>query len=102
MELKSESMMQTLSNSQDESCDYTIKADVYVDNNEFAAARNGQVYAKADNTGVSVAYFSVAKNEMLSVNFQQESLTDEQQLAIFGLIQSFIVAAKAKVNTVTE
>lgn len=97
MELRTENMTVTLTNDADESRKYTIRADVQVRDGAFASANNGQVFNKV-NDGMYVAYFNVGQDESLSVNYQNGSLTDTQQVAVLNLIHEFIAAAKLKVS----
>lgn len=101
MELKTEAMTVVLTNEADESREYTIRADVQVRDGAFASANNGQVFTKSNN-GMYVACFNVGQDESLSVNYQNGSLTDTQQVAVLNLIHEYMTAAKAAVNTATE
>lgn len=101
MELRTENMTVTLTNDADESREYTISADVQVHAGNFLSTNNGQVFKKM-NDGMCVAYFNVGQDESLSVNYQNGSLTDTQQVAVLNLIHGFVTAAKAQVTKVTE
>lgn len=101
MELKKEAMTVTLTNEADESREYTIRADIRVRDGQFASVSNGQVFTKV-NYGMYVAYFNVGQDDSLSVNYQNGTLTDAQQVTVLNLIHEFIASAKAEVNTATE
>lgn len=102
MELKTEAMTVVLTNEADLDREYTIRADVQVRDGALASADNGQVFDKANNNGMYVAYFNVGNDGSLSVNYQNGSLTDTQQVAVLSLIHEYITSAKAAVNTATE
>lgn len=102
MELKTEAMTVTLTNEADESRVYTIRADVQVRGGALASANNGQVFDKVNNNGMYVANFYMGGDGSLSVNYQNGSLSDTQQVTVLNLIHEFITSAKAAVNTATE
>lgn len=102
MELKTEAMTVVLTNEADDSREYTIRADVHVRDGKFVSADNGQVFNKVNNNGMYVVYFNVGNDGSLTVNYQDSSLTDTQQVTILNLIHQFITSAKAAVNTATE
>ncbi len=102
MELKTEAMTVTLTNEADESREYTIRGDIRVHDGQFTSVGNGQVFTKDNNTGMYAASFTVNHDDSLSVNYQNDSLTDTQQVAVLNLIHEFIASAKAAVNTATE
>lgn len=102
MELKTKSMTVRLTNEADQDREYTISADVTVQDGKFVSADNGRVIINDNIDGMYVACFNVGQDESLNLNYQNGSLSDTQQVAVLNLIQEFIAAAKVKVNTATE
>ena len=102
MELKTEAMTVVLTNEADDSREYTIRADVQVRDGKFVSAGNGQVFDKVNNNGMYIVNFYVGNDGSLTVNYQDSSLTDTQQVTMLNLIHQFINSAKAAVNTATE
>lgn len=100
MELKTEAITVTLTNEAQVDREYTIRADVRVQDGRYAGANSGQVLKHdAESNGTAIVYFNAEPNGTLNVSYRDSAITDTERVELLSLINGFLTSAKSEVAT---